>query len=91
MGNYTPENIYNFSAWAQCKLAIAGKQLANRMAYEDPCIEEKLKFILAQIYKKIIQNYTSDSCITEDELCAMISFVKKYLDTTSYSNNNCNC
>lgn len=89
--SYTPENIYNFSAYAQCKLAIIGKSLANKLVYKDLCIQDKLAFVLANTYKNIIQNYNSDSCINEDTLCAMITYLRKYLNETSYYNNNCNC
>lgn len=91
MGIYTEQNIYNFSAYAQCKLATIGKLIAQRLAYKDLCIEEKLAFILAQSYVKIIKNYTPDSCVTEEQLCIMVQYVKKYLDETSYHNNSCNC
>lgn len=84
-------NIYNLSAYFQCKLATAGAGIATKLAYKDLCDKDKVKFILAHIYKNIIQNYHANSCVSEEDMCTMVTFIKKYLNETSYSNNNCNC
>jgi len=89
--SYTQEDIYAFSAYVQCKLATIGANIANKLVYKDICIEEKLSFILANTYLKIIRNYNNDSCVDDERFCTMVSFLRKYLNETSYHNNNCNC
>lgn len=89
--DFSPENIYNFRAYIQCKLALVGADIANQLSYEDICVGDKLNFILAHIYKNIIGKYNANSCISEEDLCTMINFVNKYIKETSYHNNNCNC
>lgn len=89
--SYTKEEIYDFSLYVQCKLADKAEEISMTLSYKDLCIEEKLRFILANIYKVIIRNYNPDSCVTDESMCKMISFIKKYLKETSFNNNNCNC
>jgi hypothetical protein len=89
--SYTDQELYNLSAYIQCHLAQSGASIAYKLKYKDICLQEKFNFILSMIYKKLIMNYNVSSCISEDDLDSMISFVRKYLSETSYHNNNCNC
>lgn len=91
MNDTSQENIYNYSYMLQCLLKDKGKSVADKLAYTDMCMKDKLQFIMAEVYQEIIQNYHDSSCITEDQLCKMVDYVNKYVGKKSFNNNNCNC
>jgi len=98
MSSITQQNIEDFYLQIQCCLATKGLDIARKLSVDSICYEDKVNFILAHIYKKIIRVYNDGytdngvvfpayDCLDEDTMCNMINFLKNYCS----SNNNCNC
>lgn len=89
--DYSQENIFAHYLVHKCDMAIAGANLARKMNHTPLCNNDKIRFILAMIYLKIMLKKSEDSCITDDMLCDMHNYIKKYLGTSHFATRGCNC
>ncbi len=90
--DFSLENIYSYHTLYKCQMAIVARDLALKMRHTPLCNEEKIRFILAMIYVKMMAIRSNDnSCIDDDTICELSSYIKKYLGRQHSSTRDCGC
>ena len=90
--SYDTECLCTLSAQVQCDLGTIGHNIADRLVYEDICLQDKLDFILAHAYKIMICD-TAIGCsdLTNDQMQDIVNYLSKYRKKRSFHNSNCGC
>lgn len=90
--DFSLENINNYYVTYKCQMAIVARELALKMRHTPICNEDKMRFILAMIFLKMMGLRASDdSCITDETICELSSYIKKYLGRNHSSTGGCGC
>lgn len=82
----TQTQLNNYALSLQCCLAEKASCLAESQMIGNANNKERVKFIMASIYWRIIRQHDlNETCLTNDELCQIVRFTK------NYCNDKCNC